>query len=34
MTKRYVELLDAIAFAAAKHRNQRRKDSKECQKKP
>ena len=27
MTKRYVELLDAIAFAAAKHRNQRRKDA-------
>jgi guanosine-3',5'-bis(diphosphate) 3'-pyrophosphohydrolase len=27
MARRYVELLDAIAFAAAKHRNQRRKDA-------
>ena len=27
MPGRYVELLDAIAFAAAKHRNQRRKDA-------
>jgi guanosine-3',5'-bis(diphosphate) 3'-pyrophosphohydrolase len=27
MSGRYVELLDAIAFAAAKHRNQRRKDA-------
>lgn len=27
MSKGYVELLDAIAFAAAKHRNQRRKDA-------
>jgi guanosine-3',5'-bis(diphosphate) 3'-pyrophosphohydrolase len=27
MAKQYVELLDSIAFAAAKHRNQRRKDA-------
>src|SRR5450631_3923740 len=27
MTKRYVELLATIEFAAAKHRNQRRKDA-------
>ena len=27
MSKGYVELLDAIAFAAGKHRNQRRKDA-------
>ena len=27
MSKGYVELLDAITFAAAKHRNQRRKDA-------
>jgi guanosine-3',5'-bis(diphosphate) 3'-pyrophosphohydrolase len=27
MTKGYVELLEAITFAAAKHRNQRRKDA-------
>lgn len=27
MTNRYAELLDAVAFAAAKHRNQRRKDA-------
>lgn len=27
MTRRYVELLDAIAFAAEKHRDERRKDA-------